>query len=51
MKTQGRLLPRAENLSSKTTLINSWDFMHILQSLDEFKVAKKQSFSFSTFRK
>jgi hypothetical protein len=51
MKLQGRLLPRAENLSNKTALINSWDLMYIVQSLDEFKVTKKQSFSFSHFRK
>ena len=51
MKTQGRLLPRAESLSRKNDNSNLWDLMYIVQSLEEFKPTKRQSFSFSLFRK
>lgn len=50
MRLQGRILPRAENHSKKTKTENPWDLMYIIQSLEEFKPVKKQSFSFAFFK-
>jgi hypothetical protein len=51
MRLHGRILPRAENHSKKTDAANPWDIMYIVQSLEEFKPVKKQSFSFAFFKK
>lgn len=50
MKLQGRLLPRAE-LDSDKSNTNSWDIMHIVQSLDALKPTRRQKFSFAHFKK